>query len=68
MRQADASDVSESIRDYQPCSPPAARVRCRKQTAPLRVTRKKKLRGPSWGSRPSSELWIRQADTPNRFL
>eukprot|EP00959_Pyramimonas_sp_CCMP1952_P464059 9485975-Pyramimonas_sp.AAC.1 len=40
MRQGDASDVSEAIPAIaSPAAPPTARVKCRKPTAPLRVTR-----------------------------
>eukprot|EP00959_Pyramimonas_sp_CCMP1952_P223219 4666588-Pyramimonas_sp.AAC.1 len=57
MRQADASDVSES-----------ARVKSRKPTAPLRMTRTiRAVLRPSSGSRPSSELWITQANAPDVF-
>eukprot|EP00959_Pyramimonas_sp_CCMP1952_P315391 6601074-Pyramimonas_sp.AAC.1 len=56
MRQADASDVSESIPVItSPANPPTARVKCRKPTA----------HGTSSGSRKSSELRIRKADAPD---
>eukprot|EP00959_Pyramimonas_sp_CCMP1952_P341653 7156703-Pyramimonas_sp.AAC.1 len=62
MRQADASDVSESIPVItSPSAPPTTRAKCRKPTAPLRMTRT--IRIVSQTSQ-SSELWIRKAGAP----
>eukprot|EP00959_Pyramimonas_sp_CCMP1952_P392812 8230911-Pyramimonas_sp.AAC.1 len=48
MRQADASDVSESIPVLPALQPPplTARVKCRKPTAPLRMLSIRKVDAP----------------------
>eukprot|EP00959_Pyramimonas_sp_CCMP1952_P282379 5902228-Pyramimonas_sp.AAC.1 len=63
MRQADASDICESTPVIT--SPAATLQPGRKPTAPLRMTRTIQFRRPNSGSRPSSELSIRQADAPD---
>eukprot|EP00959_Pyramimonas_sp_CCMP1952_P331736 6946444-Pyramimonas_sp.AAC.1 len=64
MRQADASDVSESIPVVNsPAVPSTARVKCRKRTTPLRMTRTIQIGGwdPAVNRQPGNRREPRRA-------